>query len=150
MFQFSNLFVQKLFICPTNWNNVKLTNEKKISRTPCLISKRIWLPEQILPLQITVPPNINAWYVHDTAPHQISLRAAGVCMCVCSHLLTLKNLFLRHPTSPRAPAGCSAGLKIHGIAGCTVIQGRSRWLRPVLNPSPLYHYRCCNSCLAIC
>lgn len=40
-FQSSDLFVQKLFICPTNRNNVKLTNKKKNSHTPCLISKGI-------------------------------------------------------------------------------------------------------------
>lgn len=95
------MFVQKLFICSTNRNNVKLTTGKKISRTSCLISKGIWLPEQIFPLQITIPPNISA--IFQPLPvkfHSMLQACAGVCMSVCSHLLKCPSLDAQLPLSP--------------------------------------------------
>lgn len=86
-FQLPDLFVQKLFICSTNRNNVKLTTgEKKISCTSCLTSKGISLPEQIFPLPANHHspkykfyfPNLSNFLSHFT----------GMCSCVQDCVLT--------------------------------------------------------------
>lgn len=68
---------------------------------PCLISKGIWLPEQIFPLQITITPNINAIFQPLAVKfHSMLQTCAAVCMGVCSHLPKCPSLDTQLPLSP--------------------------------------------------